>query len=176
MSREVYPAAELFSPGPFFPPPKSLNGTVHDCVALTLTSLCSMRIILLLASIFAFLSLSVMDEPRHFKCGASLCGQTFNTSGGLLRHRPTCIHYQQQSVAIRSKSRHKRLVESAPLPSRGLNLVDQSTNRPLHMTVLPNVLTISTVNCRFKYDMLVPPLVLPPYDTARTRMMTLRLP
>ena len=101
-------AAELFSPGPFFPLPKSLNGTVHDCIALTLTSLRSMCIILLLAIIFAFLSLSVMDEPRHFKCGASLCGQTFNTSGGLLRHRPTCIHYQQQSVAIRSKSRHKR--------------------------------------------------------------------
>ena len=107
-------AAELFSPGPFFPLPKSLNGTVHDCIALTLTSLRSMCIILLLAIIFAFLSLSVMDEPRHFKCGASLCGRTFNTSGGLLCHHPTCIHYQQQSVAIWSKSQHKRCYDLSP--------------------------------------------------------------
>ena len=68
----------------------------------------SMRIILLLTIIIAFLSLSVMDEAGHFKCGASLCGRTFNTSGGLLRHRPTCVYYQQQSAVIRARSRHKR--------------------------------------------------------------------
>ena len=67
-----------------------------------------MHTILLLTIITAFLSLFVMDEPGRFKCGASLCGRTFNTSGGLLRHRPTCVYYQQQSAVIRAKSRHKR--------------------------------------------------------------------
>ena len=38
----------------------------------------------------------------RFKCGALLCGRSFDSSGALLRHRPSCVHYKQESAATRA--------------------------------------------------------------------------
>ena len=71
---------------------------------LTPTSLAFIAIIILIGAY-----LSLMDG--RFKCGAWLCTRTFDTSGALLHHRPSCIHYQQQLTAqAKLRLEHKRFL------------------------------------------------------------------
>ena len=44
----------------------------------------------------------------RYKCGAPSCGRAFDSSGALLRHRPSCLSYQQQA-AMQVNFRRKRL-------------------------------------------------------------------
>ena len=44
----------------------------------------------------------------RFQCGAPSCGRTFESSGALLRHCPSCLSYRQHA-AIQANFRCKRL-------------------------------------------------------------------
>ena len=64
------------------------------------------HLILCLAILLAVFDFSLMNG--HYKCGAPSCGRAFNSSGALLRHRPSCLSYQQQA-AMQVNFRRKRL-------------------------------------------------------------------
>jgi len=57
-------------------------------------------------AILAVFYFSLMNG--RYKCGAPSCRRTFDSSGALLRHRPSCLSYQQQA-AIQANFRCKRL-------------------------------------------------------------------
>ncbi|KAF8437717.1 hypothetical protein L210DRAFT_2342559 [Boletus edulis BED1] len=69
-----------------------------------------MRIIHLLAVIFTGLLISQMSY--RFKCGVPSCWRSFDSSGALLRHRSSCVHYRQESTIRPSLYRKRPLLRT----------------------------------------------------------------
>ena len=84
-----------------------------------------------------------LAHSGRFKCGASLCGRTFDSSGGLLHHRSSCIHYRQGSTTQANLQRkHSLLCDTVAYPTSKkaklaqVNLVNSYFPDMSHLTLV----------------------------------------
>jgi hypothetical protein len=124
-----------------------------------------MRITHLLAVILTGLLISLMHAGR-FRCGVLLCGQAFDSSGALLRHRSSCLYYRQGFTARANPQRkHPLLYNTMTNPVSKKAKLDQVNTSKLTfprcvMSYLDHLNRMSDSESMAQW--LILPLVLPP--------------